>query len=113
MRPQGDRCVYLRDHSVSLTIIWDVRAGNAGAHKHTKIESLNTELSPAVWTVNRPVNAFRRHAQALERLRTASMDNDQPETFAVGATRADGAAVPADTIASQLRIDLASRHTLI
>jgi hypothetical protein len=41
------------------------------------------------------------------------MDNDQPETFAVGATRADGAAVPADTIASQLRIDLASRHTLI
>jgi ATP-dependent Lon protease len=48
-----------------------------------------------------------------ERLRTASMGKNQPETFAVAATRADGAAVLADRIASESRIDLTSKQTLL
>jgi ATP-dependent Lon protease len=48
-----------------------------------------------------------------ERLRTVSTRKNQPEAFGVAATRADGAAVLADTIASESRIDLASKQTLL
>ena len=54
------------------------------------------------------LSAFMR-----ERLRTTSTGKNQPEAFGVAATRADGAAVLADTIASESRIDLASKQTLL
>jgi ATP-dependent Lon protease len=48
-----------------------------------------------------------------EHLRIASMGKNQPEAFGVAATRSDGAAVLADRIASESRIDLASKQTLL
>lgn len=54
------------------------------------------------------ISAFLR-----ERLRTVSMGKNQPEAFGVAATRADGAAVLADTIAIESRIDLASKQALL
>jgi ATP-dependent Lon protease len=54
------------------------------------------------------LSAFMR-----ERLRTTSTGKNQVEAFGVPATRADGAAALADTIASESRIDLASKQTLL
>ena len=48
-----------------------------------------------------------------ERLRTISTGKNQPGAFGVAATRADGAAVLADHIASESRIDLASKQTML
>ena len=48
-----------------------------------------------------------------DRLRTISTGKNQPEAFGVAATRADGAAVLADRIASESRIELASKQTLL
>jgi ATP-dependent Lon protease len=47
-----------------------------------------------------------------ERLRTTSRGKNQPKAFGVAAARASGAAILADTIASESRIDLASKQTL-
>jgi ATP-dependent Lon protease len=48
-----------------------------------------------------------------EHLKTVPTGKSQPEAFGVAATRADGAAVLADRIASESRIDLASKQTLL
>jgi ATP-dependent Lon protease len=54
------------------------------------------------------LSAFMR-----ERIRTTSTSKNWPGAFGVAATRAAGAAVLADTIASESRIDLASKQTLL
>jgi ATP-dependent Lon protease len=64
----------------------------------TRLESVTRAL----------LSAFLR-----ERLKTVSIGKNQPEAFGVAATRADGAAVLADRIASELRLDLASKQTLL
>ena len=49
----------------------------------------------------------------LERVRTVSEGVNKPEAFGVSATTADGASVLADRIASELRMELASKQALL
>ena len=67
--------------------------------------------------------AFRDSAQSVtrsvlsaflrERVRTVSEGVNKPEAFGVSATTADGASVLADRIASELRMELASKQALL
>ena len=63
----------------------------------------------AISKLNRSVlSAFLR-----ERVRTVSEGVNKPEAFGVSATTADGASVLADRIASELRMELASKQALL
>ncbi|MBV8454325.1 MAG: hypothetical protein JOZ29_18935 [Deltaproteobacteria bacterium] len=80
-------------------------ACRAGSTEHEEPTASDTRIESVTGLV---LSAFMR-----ERLRTGSRGKKQPEAFGVPATRADGAGVLADTIASESRIDLESKQTLL